>query len=208
MSNVIEFDGEIIDETVTEPDFADESVDEGGAAVAQAPKYEPQWSEEELNEQPTIDVEIDDMEWTVETEVEPEVQTHAYSSSNGQSGYVDGRSYNDYNRSTRYNGNNGYNQYNRYGEYSEYQEGLDDYRRRYGRALNKHLFTWLFSFFLGIYGADRFARGQIGLGIFKLLTFGGLGIWYLIDLIVAIVKSYGSGDMSDEIYFDRFGNYI
>jgi TM2 domain len=42
----------------------------------------------------------------------------------------------------------------------------------------------LFSFFLGYLGVDRFYLGQVGLGIAKLLTFGGCGVWYLIDFIL------------------------
>ena len=42
----------------------------------------------------------------------------------------------------------------------------------------------LLSFFLGALGADRFYLGYIGLGIAKLLTLGGCGIWSLIDLIM------------------------
>lgn len=39
----------------------------------------------------------------------------------------------------------------------------------------------ILSLVLGGYGADRFYIGQIGLGVAKLLTCGGLGIWAIID---------------------------
>lgn len=49
--------------------------------------------------------------------------------------------------------------------------------------------TWLLSLFLGGLGVDRFYLGKVGTGILKLVTFGGFGIWYLIDLIMVITNA-------------------
>lgn len=46
----------------------------------------------------------------------------------------------------------------------------------------------IISWSVGFLGADRFYRGQIGLGVVKLITFGGLGIWYLVDACVWTYK--------------------
>ena len=82
-------------------------------------------------------------------------------------------------------------------------------KRSAARRCNKHIFTWVFSFLLGIYGVDRFARGQIGLGLLKMLTFGGFGFWYLADVVVAALQSYaGTARDQEDLEFDIFGRYI
>jgi TM2 domain-containing membrane protein YozV len=42
----------------------------------------------------------------------------------------------------------------------------------------------LLSIFLGGLGVDRFYLGYMGLGVAKLLTCGGCGVWSIIDLIM------------------------
>jgi TM2 domain len=52
--------------------------------------------------------------------------------------------------------------------------------------------AFLLATFLGILGADRFYLGQTGLGVLKLLTCGGLGVWAVIDQVLI-----GMGKMRD-----------
>jgi TM2 domain-containing membrane protein YozV len=46
-------------------------------------------------------------------------------------------------------------------------------------------------------GIDRIYAGSIGLGILKFITFGGFGIWWLVDLVKLVTGSYkdGSGNL-------------
>jgi TM2 domain-containing protein len=54
----------------------------------------------------------------------------------------------------------------------------------------KILPAFLLCFTLGVFGAHRFYAGKIGTGVLQLLTFGGLGIWWLIDMIMIVVGAF------------------
>ena len=88
-------------------------------------------------------------------------------------------------------------------------DGLMSTDAKGNRKINKHLFVWVGRFILGYVGLDRFLRGQIGLGVCKLLLgWLTLGIWVLVDWIIAMVKAYGGayGNVED-LTFDADGNY-
>lgn len=48
--------------------------------------------------------------------------------------------------------------------------------------------TLVMSIVFGQLGVDRFIMGHIGLGVLKLITFGGFGIWWLIDVILIATR--------------------
>ncbi|WP_437673738.1 TM2 domain-containing protein [Sorangium sp. So ce131] len=61
---------------------------------------------------------------------------------------------------------------------------------------------FLLSYFLGTLGADRFYLGQTGLGLAKLFTCGGLGIWSLIDMLMIGMGRFRDAE-GNSLRFDR-----
>ena len=47
----------------------------------------------------------------------------------------------------------------------------------------------ILSALVGGWGVDRFYIGDIGLGVLKLITGGGLGVWWIVDLFVITGKT-------------------
>jgi hypothetical protein len=48
----------------------------------------------------------------------------------------------------------------------------------------------LLCFWFGVFGVHRFFVGKVGTGLLQLFTFGGLGIWALIDLIILVCGAF------------------
>ena len=48
----------------------------------------------------------------------------------------------------------------------------------------------ILAWFLGVFGVHRFYAGKIGTGVLMLITFGGFGIWALIDFVMIVVGSF------------------
>ena len=54
-------------------------------------------------------------------------------------------------------------------------------------SANRSFFvTWFLSLTLGFLGADRFFTGRYATGALKLVTLGGLGLWWVIDLVTVM----------------------
>jgi len=54
----------------------------------------------------------------------------------------------------------------------------------------------LYSMLLGCLGIDRFYLGHIGYGVLKLLSLGGLGIWWVVDLALLVSGNLRPADQS------------
>ena len=79
-----------------------------------------------------------------------------------------------------------------YGAVPPYQAGSAPYPVYAGGALpgdKSFVTTWLFAWLLGWFGIDRFYLGKTGTAVLKLVTLGGCGVWWLIDLILVLAGS-------------------
>jgi hypothetical protein len=78
-------------------------------------------------------------------------------------------------------------------------ESIPDDKAIYLHSLNPKDPTMMLiiSILIGQFGIDRFMLGDTGLGVAKLLTCGGLGIWAIVDWFLIM-------DRTREVNFQRF----
>ena len=70
-----------------------------------------------------------------------------------------------------------------------------------GASLKDPTMMLLVSLIGGHFGVDRFVLGEVGLGIAKLLTCGGLGIWTVVDWFLILGRTR-------EINYQRLQNMM
>ena len=63
-------------------------------------------------------------------------------------------------------------------------------RRKDSVGDTSYIVTALLSLFVGYLGVDRFYVGKVGTGLLKLFTLGGIGIWWVIDIILIYTGSF------------------
>lgn len=70
--------------------------------------------------------------------------------------------------------------------------------------LKSFLTTWLLALLVGGLGVDRFYLGKIGTGIAKLLTLGGFGVWWLVDVIITLTGNQTDKQRRPLAFYDRY----
>jgi TM2 domain-containing membrane protein YozV len=69
------------------------------------------------------------------------------------------------------------------------------------------LILFFFSFMWGTFGVDRMYMGLYGSGILKLLTFGGLGLWTLTDMIVIMTGTLKDREGRVALQFNEYKKF-
>lgn len=63
-----------------------------------------------------------------------------------------------------------------------------------GESEKSWAMAFFLSFFVGYFGIDRFYLNSIWLGILKMITFGGMGIWWIFDIVLLLIGKMRDAD--------------
>jgi TM2 domain len=69
------------------------------------------------------------------------------------------------------------------------------------------LILFFFSFMWGTFGVDRMYMGLYATGVLKLLTFGGLGLWSLTDMIVIMTGTFKDREGRVTLQFNEYRKF-
>ncbi|CAF1097494.1 unnamed protein product [Didymodactylos carnosus] len=61
--------------------------------------------------------------------------------------------------------------------------------------------TLLYSIFLGMFAVDRYCLGHIGIGVAKMITIGGVGLWWIVDVALLISGRLMPADESNWVIY-------
>lgn len=69
------------------------------------------------------------------------------------------------------------------------------------------LAVFFISFMWGAFGVDRFYLGKVWTGILKLVTFGGLGLWTIIDFVLIMSGAMRDKQGNEMLEFTRYKKF-
>lgn len=75
--------------------------------------------------------------------------------------------------------------------------------------MNEKQVMWLVTLLMAImlpFGIHRFMNGKVGTGLLYLFTGAGLGIWYIVDIVLIAVGSF-ENSKGEKISFNSWDGY-